>query len=85
MQNKEALEEAAVFASYGKQVLDNPAYQQAFTARKAKLFDTFCRSKAEETEKREEAWREMQNLIAIERYFNRILGTGKKAEEALNR
>ena len=80
---KEIHENAVVMANHARQVLTNPAYQEAFTARKAKLFDIFCNSKAEESDKRDEAWREMQNLIALERYFNKVLQSGRMSGETL--
>lgn len=80
---QEQLERELSFAAMGKQVLSNAAYQQAMTTRKAQIFDVFCRTGQEQSDIREEAWRTMKNLDAIEEYFRVLLETGKMAEETL--
>ena len=70
-------------AVLGKQVLSNSVYQSSFESIQAKIFNDFCHSKADETEKRNEAWRQMQVLIEMRAYFNHLLKSGKSAEERL--
>lgn len=71
------------FALLGKQVLDNPAYNQVFLVRRSQLFDVFSNTKKDQQDVREEAWRTMQNLNAIEEFFRIALETGKMADTTL--
>lgn len=82
-ETKDKLESEIEFANIGKKVIDNPAFQQAMTIRKAQIFDVFCKTKQDQTDVREEAWRTMQNMNALEQYFKQLLTTGKMAEETL--
>lgn len=69
------------FAIMGQQVVENRAYQEAMTIRKAQLFNDFCKSKPDEQDKRDEAWRTMQNINALEDWFNTLLTTGRMARQ----
>ena len=73
------LSDEVELASLGKQVVNNKAYINALTLRKAQIFEVFCRTKQDQSDVREEAWRTMKNLTALEDYFNNILTTGKMA------
>lgn len=79
----EQLEREAAFAAMGKQVVDNDAYKNAITARKAQIFYVFCNTKQEQSDVREEAWRTMKNMNALEEYFRMLLETGRMAEATL--
>jgi hypothetical protein len=83
MSRKEELEDRVNLAAMGKQVLNNKAYQTFFTARKAHIFGVFCDTTKDQGDVREEAWRTMVNLTALEKYFNDSLTTGKMAEVEL--
>jgi len=76
-------EEKIAFAELGKAVIKNAAYQTVMTERKAAVFNAFCSTGADQQEEREECWRTMRNLLALEKSFERILTTGKMADEAL--
>jgi hypothetical protein len=80
---QEQLEREQAFAAVGMQVVNNEAFKQAMTARKAQIFDTFCRSSADQTELRDEAWRTMKNMKALEDFLNTALQTGKMADATL--
>ena len=80
---KEQLERESAFAAMGKQVLGNAAYNEAMTVRRAQIFEVFCKTNKDQEDVREEAWRTMKNLDAIEEYFRVLLETGKMAEETL--
>lgn len=82
-EQKKQLDREVEFANMGRQVLKNQAFNEAFTVRSAQIFTDFCKSKEDETEIRDEAWRSMQNLNAIEDYFRQLLETGKMAESSL--
>lgn len=82
-ERKDRLEKEITRAAYGKQVMSNPAYQEAMTARKAQIFDVFCKTSQEQSDVREEAWRTMKNLEALEKYFEKALESGKIAEQKL--
>ena len=76
-------EQDVVLANAGKQVLNNVAYKNAMMLRKAQIFELFCKTKHDQPEEREEAWRTMMNINALEDYFNVLLTTGKMAEHSL--
>ena len=80
---KERLEKDIERAALGKQVKNNPMFQESITARKAQIFDVFCKTKQEQGDVREEAWRTMKNLEALEKYFDQLLTTGKMAEQKM--
>ena len=82
-EQEEQLSEEIKFAQMGQQVLNNEAFKQALITRKAQIFDVFCNTKQDQADVREEAWRTMQNLKALETYFNQLLATGKMAEMGL--
>lgn len=82
-EQEEQLKQEAAFAVLGKQVLSNEAYKQAMMLRKAQLFEVFCVTKQDQSDVREEAWRTMQNIKALEGYFSTLLETGKMAEATL--
>ena len=82
-EQKEQEEQEVAFAAIGKQVVNNKAFQAAMTVRKAQIFDVFCNTKQEQADVREEAWRTMKNMSALEQYFNETLTTGKMAESTL--
>ncbi len=62
-----------------RQVTDNPVYQEAFTALKASLIDSFQNTKFKETAERDEVWRKMQTVNYVEGYLEEIMETGKLA------
>jgi hypothetical protein len=73
----------SAFAALGQQVINNEAYKQAMTLRKAQIFETFCNTKQDQPDVREEAWRTMKNMNALEDYFRILLETGKMADQTL--
>lgn len=79
----EQLERESDFAQMGKQVLNNEAFKQALTVRKSQLFEIFCLTKFEQSDVRDEAWRTMQNMNALEEFFRMALETGKMADITL--
>jgi len=83
MSQKEQNKREVAFAALGQLVVNNEAYQQAMTARKAQIFDVFCKTKQDQTDVREEAWRTMKNMEALEKWFEHLLNTGKMAEQSL--
>ena len=80
---KEQLEREAAMSQMGQQVLNNEAFKTAITVRKAQIFDVFCNTSKDQGEVREEAWRTMVNITALEGYFEELLTTGKMAETTL--
>jgi len=71
-------------ANMGRQVLSNKAYQDALTIRKAQIFEVFCNTTKDQADVREESWRTMKNMTALENYFNQLLATGKMASQTLS-
>lgn len=82
-ERKARLDKEIERAALGKQVMNNPMFQEALTARKAQIFDVFCKTKQEQGDIREEAWRTMKNLEALEKYFVQLLESGKMAEQKM--
>jgi len=80
---EEQLEREVTLAQQGKVILNNPAFKQALVIRKAQIFEVFCNTKKDQEDVREEAWRTMKNMDALEQYFNEMLSTGKMAESTL--
>jgi len=72
------------FAETSNQVLNNEAYKAAMTLRKTDIFKEFSCSTAGQSEVREEAWRTMQNLFALEDYLIEFLTNGEIAKETLS-
>ena len=82
-EQKLQLENEVSAAAMGRQVLNNKAFKDAFAIRRAQIFDTFCKTSKDQEDIREEAWRTMKNLDALEDYFRQLLETGKLAEQTL--
>ncbi len=80
---EEELKKQVAFGTLGQQVVNNAAYKSAFATRTAHLFDVFQNTTQEQSDIREEAWRTMQNLKALESYFDNILTSGKLSEQDL--
>lgn len=83
MSEEDQLKHEVEFAQMGQQVLNNAAYKQAIMLRKAQIFELFCSSKQDQADIREECWRTMVNITALEQYFQTLLTTGKMAETSL--
>jgi hypothetical protein len=81
--SQEQLEREVTLAAMGKQVLDNEAFKHFLTLRKAQIFETFCNTTKDQEDVREEAWRTMVNMNALEQYFKTTLETGRMAEVSL--
>lgn len=82
---KQNLGDSVKFGGLASQVIDNPAYQAAITMIKATIFEDFQNSGPEDAEQREEAWRTMKNLNALEGLFNDFLADGCLAKEQLEK
>ena len=80
---EEQLNREVTLAAEGKQILNNPAFKRALVIRKAQIFEVFCKTKRDQEDVREEAWRTMKNMDALEQYFQEMLATGKMAEATL--
>jgi len=82
-EQEDQLKRESEFAAIGKQVVNNVAYKQAMTVRKSQIFEVFCNTKQDQADVREEAWRTMQNMIALEEYFRILFETGKMSDITL--
>jgi len=70
-------EQEKIRANQAQQVLDNPMFQEAFTALRADLFEKFQRTKWLQGKERTEIWRTLKNLNNIEQHLSRTMTTGK--------
>lgn len=66
-----------------QEVLDNPIYQEAYTALRADLFEKFQSTKFRQHEERDEIWRKLQVVDFIENYMRKTMVDGKVAEKTL--
>lgn len=80
---EEQLKRESEFAKIGQQVINNEAFKQAMAIRKAQIFEIFCLTSQDQADVREEAWRTMRNMEALEEFFNRALTTGNMADQQL--
>lgn len=80
---EDQLKREVAFAEIGSQVVNNEAYKQAISIRKAQIFEVFCNTNKDQSDVREEAWRTMVNITALEQYFETLLTTGKMAKSTL--
>lgn len=78
------LESDVVREQQAKAVLTNPEFMRAFTAYRAKLFDSFSSSNHDETERREEIYRQMKSLDTVEATLRKSLQDGRMAREQLS-
>lgn len=81
---EEHLKRESEFAKMGQQVVNNEAFKQAIMTRKAQIFEIFCNTTHEQADIREEAWRTMKNMDALEDFLIQALTTGKMADQQLD-
>jgi len=75
-------------AEEARRVLDSPAFRRATTIVKAKIIQDFESTNLFQKRKRDEAWRRLKTLRAIESELKRQIDAGYQAErqrEAKNR
>jgi len=74
----------AALAAEMQVVTGSRAFNNAITLRKAQIFELFCNTGKDQGDIREEAWRTMKNMNALENYFQEIAETGKMAQVTLD-
>ena len=62
-----------------KALKNNTFFSQLMADRKSQIFEKFCRTAADDNAERDELWRTMQNLKAIERHINEAIHTAVMA------
>ena len=67
------------------QVLENPIFKESFMLIRADIVDKFTNTKFNQKDERDELWRKMQTLDAIEKHLTRVLQTGTLAEQTLGK
>jgi hypothetical protein len=67
-----------------QQIVDNPIYQEAITATKAKLFDEWASTKWYQHKKRQEIWRMYRAAESIEAQIQKVMHTGKMGRQTLD-
>ena len=70
-------------ASLAQQVLSNSIYMESFNLIKAKFMDDFTKTSFKQSAERDELWRKMQTIEAVESYIIDVMETGKIAEDTL--
>lgn len=84
-EQEDQLKRESEIAKLGQLVVNNQVFQDALAARRAQIFDVFCNTGKDQGDIREEAWRTMQNMNALQQYFEQVLTTGKMADDALSK
>lgn len=77
-------EEEAARGREAQSVLNNSIYKESLVIIKAQMFDAFVRSNADQSAEREEIWRRMNNLDALEKQLTSVMTTGKLGEATLD-
>ena len=72
-----------VRGNQAQQVLENPVYQEAYTALRADIFEKFQKTKFKERDERDELWRKLQVVDYIEKRLRQTMQDGKIAEMTL--
>lgn len=73
-------EQERIRANQAQQILDNPVFQEAFTALKASIFHKFEKTRFDQEEERTELWRKLNCMSNLEGYLSKIVQTGKMSE-----
>lgn len=68
-----------------KQVLDNPVYQEAMVIIRGDLMVKFENTKPEDSEKRDEIWRQMRTIAEMEKRIKKVMVDGNVCEAELSR
>jgi|GEM_PF-5672887 len=64
-----------------RQVFENPIYQEAITANKARLFDMWASTKWFQVRKREAIWRMYRDAEVNQNYIEKCITTGNMARK----
>ena len=67
-----------------RQVIENPIYQEAMTATKAKLFDEWASTKWYQHKKRQEIWRMYRAAESVESSISRVMTAGKFGRQTID-
>lgn len=70
---------------YAETLLNNPAYQHAIVALKAELFETFSSTKWFDKRERDETYRRIQTVKALEEKIESMMNNGKYLEQMESR
>lgn len=67
------------------EVLNNPIYQEAFTAIRAKLMDEFQKTKFRQSKLRDEIWRQMKCVDQVQKHLEQVMRSGQISEATIAR
>jgi len=70
-------------ADLARQVTESQVYREALNLMKADLYTKFGRTKHDDTEIREEMWREFQVVEKFEQHFEDLMVNGRIAQQTL--
>lgn len=65
-------------------VISNPIYKEAMIIIRAQMMETFYNTNADQTEERDEIWRQGKIVDWFERQLDSVMKTGKMATATLN-
>lgn len=68
-------------AERARQVLNDEMFKEAITAIKGEIYNKFLRTSYDQAVEREELWRKSQAVEALEGYLERVMISGKLAEQ----
>lgn len=82
---KERAEEQVKRKQYADQLLSNPLFVEYKQVHQLELFSRFISTKVGDIKEREELWRQANEFDRFMRNFERVIDTGKMAEQELQR
>lgn len=72
-------EEEVLRGNESRAILNNPLYQEAIMTLRGQMMEQFTKTTHDQSDERDEVWRTMKVLDAIERQLESIMSTGKLA------
>lgn len=82
-EEEDRLKEIAKRGEEAKEWLNHPLFKHVISLRKAHLFNEYQKTKYNQAELREEIYRKLQALNAVEADFRRMIRNGGMANEKL--
>ncbi len=83
MPDKDRLEHEVARAAQARQVLDHPLWVEAWEAIYGRCLADWEHSAADQVQLREDAWKTLYIAKKLRRSFERVVETGKLAEQTL--
>jgi len=73
----------SVRGNQAAEVLNNPIYQEAFVAIRARLMSEFQNTKFRQSKQRDEIWRQMQTVEQVQKHLEKVMQSGRISEATI--